>query len=129
MAIKSLDHLDTFTRSYITTAFWSSNDESDESGGDPLENNYDWTDLAPEALDKMIADCKAFEERNEDLLDQANCDSHAGHDFWLTRNHHGAGFWDGDYEEALGEKLTAAAHEFGECDLYVGDDGKIYLYP
>lgn len=51
----------------------------------------------------------------------------AMHDFWLTRNRHGAGFWDGDYEKADGEKLTELAHSFGEINLYVGDDGKIYM--
>jgi hypothetical protein len=47
------------------------------------------------------------------------------HDFWLTRNRHGCGFWDGSYKD-LGDRLTNAAQAFGECDLYVGDDGKIY---
>lgn len=27
---------------------------------------------------------------------------------------------------AFGDKLTTAAHECGERDLYVGDDGKIH---
>ena len=49
------------------------------------------------------------------------------HDFWLTRNRHGAGFWDGDYEEEAGKKLTEIAHSFGEVHPYVGDDGKIYI--
>jgi hypothetical protein len=43
---------------------------------------------------------------------------YAGHDFWLTRNHHGAGFWDGDWEQSAGEKLTALAESFGEFNLY-----------
>ena len=50
----------------------------------------------------------------------------AGHDFWLTRNHHGAGFWDGDWPEDVDEKLTEASHSWGEMDLYVGDDGRVY---
>lgn len=54
------------------------------------------------------------------------------HDFWLTRNHHGAGFWDGDYSESydagsIGEKLTAIADKFGEIWAYMGDDGLIYF--
>jgi hypothetical protein len=51
----------------------------------------------------------------------------AGHDFWLTRNGHGAGFWDGDWPEPLATVLTDAAHAFGELSPYVGDDGLIYL--
>jgi hypothetical protein len=54
-------------------------------------------------------------------------DFHVAHDFWLTRNHHGAGFWDGDYPEPLGKQLTELAHSYGECELYVGDDSKIYI--
>ena len=48
-----------------------------------------------------------------------------GHDFWLTRNGHGAGFWDRGLGE-LGQKLTEATKTFGTSDLYIGDDGKIY---
>ena len=50
-----------------------------------------------------------------------------GHDFWLTRNGHGAGFWDGDYEKEIGIKLTELSQQFGECHAYVGDDNKIYF--
>ncbi|QNP78372.1 hypothetical protein [Agrobacterium tumefaciens] len=50
----------------------------------------------------------------------------AGHDFWLTRCGHGAGFWDGDWPEPAASVLTTASEEFGNVDLYVGDDGQIY---
>ena len=119
---------DAFTRAYITCAVWSSTDESDEQGGEPLDKNYDASDLAPETLAKMIADCAAFQETNrKDLLPWS--DEQAGHDFWLTRNRHGAGFWDrGKQYDANGnaERLTNASHVFGEVYLYVGDDGRIY---
>ena len=49
------------------------------------------------------------------------------HDFWLTRNGHGAGFWDGDYDDEVGTELTKIAHTFKELDCYVGDDGKIHF--
>ena len=51
----------------------------------------------------------------------------AGSDFWFTRNRHGVGFWDGDWEEKIGCTLTEKANEFGECELYVEDDGLIYV--
>ena len=38
----------------------------------------------------------------------------AGHDFWLTRNGHGAGFWDGDWEQKIGQRATDASKRFGE---------------
>ena len=47
----------------------------------------------------------------------------AGHDFWLSRNGHGAGFFDGDWPEN-GDKLQAAAEKYGQVDLQV-DDGVI----
>ena len=46
------------------------------------------------------------------------------HDFWYTRNGHGTGFWDGDYEE--GHALTDIAHSFGEVYTYEGDDHLLY---
>lgn len=49
------------------------------------------------------------------------------HDFWLTRNGHGSGFWDsecwGEYQTVLTEK----SKEMGDCDAYLGDDGLIYF--
>ncbi len=53
-------------------------------------------------------------------------DEAAGHDFWLTRNGHGAGFWDGDWPEPAATRLTASSKKYGEFNLYLGDDGKIY---
>lgn len=93
-------------------------------------------DLAPEALARMIEDCRVFQSNNEHLLTEENlprcpgeCSvtEYAGHDFWLTRNGHGAGFWDGDWKEPAATILDKATEAFGECNLYVGDDGKLYL--
>lgn len=41
----------------------------------------------------------------------------AGHDFALTRNGHGAGFWDRGLGD-LGERLSGAARPFGESSCY-----------
>ena len=50
----------------------------------------------------------------------------AGHDFWLTRNGHGAGFWDGDYPESEETILTDAARTFGEyCITASGCGGTV----
>jgi len=49
-----------------------------------------------------------------------------GHDFWLTRQGHGAGFWDRGMGD-LGNKLTALAKDAGEVYTYVGDDNTICL--
>lgn len=90
----------------------------------PADRNYCWTDLAPETLQRMLDDCAKFEREN-DPADYPT--ENAGHDFWLTRNRHGAGFWENDFgTEEQCEKLTEAAHAFGEFNLFVGEDGLIY---
>jgi hypothetical protein len=130
-----MKNLDSFTRQYIATALWSSTDD----GGTPLDYNYSPDDLHPSALAKMIADCAKFQADNAQLLSDAyaadlpsrprdnDAQGSAGHDFWLTRNSHGAGFWDGDWS-TFGDALTTASEAFGESNLYVGDDGKIHTY-
>ena len=49
-----------------------------------------------------------------------------GHDFWLTRNGHGAGFWDRGLG-ALGSELSEAARSFGTVDVYEGGDNWLYF--
>ncbi len=52
--------------------------------------------------------------------------SSIGHDFWLTRNDHGAGFWDRSLGE-LGDNVSKISTELGGRDIYEGDDKKIYI--
>jgi hypothetical protein len=92
-----------------------------------MDDKHDVEDLAPEALAQMTRDCEAFQASQAEFLAQAGNEEQNGCDYWLTRNRHGAGFWDRGYDQKVGEGLTAAAHADGECYLYVGDDGKIYL--
>lgn len=112
-----------FAQAYVEAALWSSNTSSDDDT--PLDRDHNWTDIDEASLSAMIADCDKFQKEN-DLTGYHP--KYAGHDFWLTRNGHGAGFWENDYgTEAQCEALTKAADAFGECYLYLGDDGKIYL--
>lgn len=113
-----------FTEAYIECALWSSNDESRDNGGDPLDANYTAADIAPETLAKMEAACRAFQKQCAVDLRRLS-EEKAGHDFWLTRNGHGTGFWDRGYGE-LGDRLTEAAQAYGTVDLYIGDDGQIW---
>jgi hypothetical protein len=123
--------LDTFTLAYIEAALWSSTTDDDT----PMDRDYSRSDISPETLAKMIADCAWFQaEQAEWITDEYCNNSHrewgtngqAGHDLWLTRNGHGCGFWDGDWEEPAATKLDEAAKAMGEVNLYVGDDGRIY---
>lgn len=111
--------MDSFTKQYIETALWSSVDEN----GEPLDKNFSVNDIDPATMETMVADCKRFQTDYADWLG-GNDSERAGHDFWLTRNGHGAGFWDGNWP-IHGELLTKWSKMFGEFYLYVCD-GKIF---
>lgn len=111
---------------YIECALWSSTDNADDSGGAPLDKNYGPEDIAHETLMQMKRDCEGFQDDNAELLAESGLsDGQAGHDFWLTRNGHGAGFWDRGLGK-VGDALSKACKPYGSFNLYVGDDGKIY---
>ncbi len=119
-----IGHLDAFTLAYLECALWSSTDNSREDGGDPLDDNYGIEDMAQSTIDSAKEDCEAFQQAHAELIGDER--KRAGYDFWLTRNHHGAGFWDGDWPKEAGKVLTDAAHVYGSVNLYIGDDGLIY---
>lgn len=110
---------DTFTRAYIEAALWSSSDDN----GQPLDKAYGLENISKETLREISFDAQAFSKENSDFIKDSK---QAGHDFWLTRNGHGAGFDDGDYPERVAYRLTKSAQSYGEYHLYVGDDGLIH---
>jgi hypothetical protein len=128
--------LDDFTRGYIVAALWSTNDESDERGGEPLDKNYCYDNIDDDTATSMIEDCRKFQEQYAHLFPVGNAGSDgdgpytwaekAGHDFWLTRCNHGVGYWDGSWPEPAATTLTEACAKWKEVDLYVGSDGVIY---
>lgn len=95
-----------------------------ETGGMPLDENYGIEDIDEKTLAAMAADCADFQEYNAALLADYDLGT-AGHDFWLTRNGHGAGFWDGDYDTKDGEALTKASKVYGSVNLYT-HNGKVW---
>jgi hypothetical protein len=118
--------LDEFTRAYIEAALATSTDESDESGGVPLAKKYGIKHIAPETLWKMMGDAEAFQRDNAKDLRLRKVAIGAA-DFWLTREEHGAGFWDGDWDEPQATRLSEAAEAYGRFPLYV-HKGKIYAH-
>jgi hypothetical protein len=71
---------------------------------------------------ELDVDGKKSSIANRADLDEVNDTFHAtdaqhGHDFFLTRCGHGAGFWDRGYGE-LGRKLTDASHVYGDVYIY-----------
>lgn len=118
-----------FVKAYMQCAIWASLDDDDE----PLDASHDIDDIDDETVRCMTAECQAFIEANREDLDRVDRDyAHSGHDFWLTRNGHGTGFWDryygddSDLRDAY-ERLSEASKTYGECHLYVGDDGKLHI--
>jgi len=111
-----------FVDSYLETAIWASVDENGRS----LDRDYDARDFAEEDVRRAVEESNDFILANREDLELVGDESMHGHDFWLTRNGHGAGFFDRGYGEA-GDHLTASARAFREVMVYVGDDGALHF--
>lgn len=111
---------------YLNCALWSSMDED----GEFLDFSYDTWDIEPSERAKAQADCEDFvlqaKEVGIDLSLIGMSPQGIGHDLWLTRNRHGAGFWDRGLG-LVGERLSDIARLMGTVDIYVGDDGRLYF--
>lgn len=136
-----------FFDAYVECALWSSSGtisaedlalptfDGKEVGDDyQMDDHFGEDDISPDSLDQMLMECADFfnyceAEGIDPLPDYGRAQSGnaemSGHDFWLTRNGHGAGYWDRGLD--TGDVLTAAAKTFGSSDLYVGDDGLVYV--
>jgi hypothetical protein len=92
----------------------------------PEEYPGDYT-LAPCTLKAIEADCNKFQEENEALLEEFYEEFsawQAGFDFYLSRNGHGAGYFDrGNGYDAL----QKASRAFGPTEEYTGDDNLVYM--
>ena len=122
---------DAFALGYLECAVWADlrdhdgccpdGEPSDScSGGDSVDHTL-WTheDMTEQSLREQIGVCRDFQEANRASLDIARNelgrdDGCLGHDFWLTRNGHGTGFWDRGNEPVWGE-LTAASKPYGSA--------------
>lgn len=110
---------------YLTCAVCSSMNEDGES----LYDSYDLDDLDVETRLRMQSDCACFLAEAWEALSRVDmAASTVGNYFWLTRNGHGAGFWDLGLGE-FGERLTKAAKIHGSYDLYEGEgeEGEVKL--
>jgi hypothetical protein len=103
---------------YLECAAWADTPEDVEAG----------LDFSPCAEEYALADCMRFCGMAWQYISE-NDASQVGHDFWLTRNHHGAGFW--DRSELYGgddnaEKLTEIAQKFREVSVFE-HNGKLII--
>jgi len=112
------------TQAYLKCALWSSTDDE----GEPLDDRFSVWDIDEKSITRANEEVQDFLNLLEDeKIDWADewTEEQFGHDFWLTKNGHGAGFWDRGYD--LGGILTSWAKTFGSSYMYVGDDGKIHI--
>lgn len=127
---------DAFLSGYLSCAVWV--DVVDPDTFEYSDGSYTPDDIAPEALSVMVADARDFYRANRaalgafcrymsrDNLSLADAYNVAGYDLWLTRNGHGAGFWDAGAGR-IGDYLSDMARPLGEQLLYAGDDGRLYI--
>jgi hypothetical protein len=117
----------TAVAAYVKTALWATTAHDED--GDVDENldtlGYTIDDLTPAALADVEADVEGFVVSC--WADVRDLDpEQVGHDLLLTRDGHGAGFWDRGLGER-GDRLTAMAKPYGDSNFHVGDDGKIHV--
>jgi hypothetical protein len=150
----SQDDINQILNGYIECALWTEQerledevtiDTDDEEYDDmdgiekliQLKDKFDkktFTSFVSEDIDinskiEAYNDVKQFiKDAGDDAINEAINENglfKLGMDIWFTRNGHGAGFFDHNYENE--EKLINAGKKLKEKDLYVGDDGKLYF--
>ena len=122
----------------MTTLQWSSHIEVEKDGetvyfdGSDFEPTkelknrieHEWQDFENKALelgfDPEIHRTASYDPSQGTIWD------HVAHDWILTRNRHGSGFWDtGRYAPAMGKKLTDLAHTYSEINVFVDENGNL----
>ena len=110
--------LDEFTQGYLNAAEWLLDEEIDRS------EVHGWSN---DAILHAKGECEQFQRENAAELARyyevtGRDESDAGHDFWLTRNRHGAGFWGRESDpvnDPCLDALTEQSHAYGEIDTYL----------
>lgn len=119
--------VDEVLKHYMVAALWSSNDSDNED--QPFDRDYSTFDIDPATVESMKMDVVKFLTENKAALKESELsDDQIGHDFWLSRNGHGAGFFDHSLDPDIEKKLMNAAKAFKECNLYA-EDGKVKVDP
>ena len=131
----SLQHL-------VETLFWS---ETNEMVSQPFSETHSISGIEEKSLSELNRRFQEFVEEAEKKLTEKFGDSwssiddfytgsatggfYTEHDFILTVNGHGCGFWErGDWQDGVGELLRELADKYREIHPYVGDDGKVHIY-
>lgn len=111
----------------FNTLIW----QADTDDGTTLDyKGYDRSDIDPDQQEALVKRFRAFIDANSTAVGMYM--SHTGrdmsdvaHDYILTCNRHGAGFWDRCYcgkdKCYAGDVLTTAARAEGEIELFLAD--------
>lgn len=99
---------ETILHHYLHCALWT----------EELDYKFDIEHIAKFSVDQAKRDIELFVNKTEKLLDESELtEEQIGHDFWLTRNGHGSGFWDRDLGD-IGTQLTATAKDFKTLNVF-----------
>jgi hypothetical protein len=130
--------LEEMVNGYLECALWSTHAYLEEGEENPKtwdEHNYAVSDISEKGMKQATEDCEAFLKEALPLLTEEekrdtphySWESYLGHNFWLTREGHGAGFWDGRYEN--GDALTKLCKPWGNASdsMCLNEEGEIDL--
>ena len=147
-------NLNEILRGYIECALWTEEERlNDESTFDIDYEDYNDMDeiekiialkgkFDSKTFDSFISDDIDNDSKIDSYLDIKKFIEYAGEqavkeaidkngefqlwmDIWFSRNGHGSGFFDHDYDNE--EKLTNAADKLKQKNLVIGDDNKLYF--
>ena len=135
-------------RSYLATALWSSvvyaahecdcthcvanpgEQDHQQCDGAPADQFFSPEDLdhtsdAIQDLDSFMVEAREVIAENLEGDHIWSDETQIAHDFWLTRNGHGAGFWDrysrGTKGAAVGRMLSELSKNYGGLDVWPVD--------
>jgi hypothetical protein len=92
-------------------------------------DNRDIDEISPPSIKRARQDVKEFLAKAKPLLKKHKIvitDEQMGHDFWLSRNGHGAGFFDKDLG-GIEDELQKLAKGFKEINVFGEDADKIII--
>ena len=104
----------TVLNSYLLCALWT--EELD---------TFSISDIGASTIEAAKSDIGLFMHKVAHLITTDWNSEQIGHDFWLTRNHHGSGFWDRGYDN--GDEITKIAHTFKELNVWKSELDIIYF--
>lgn len=121
------DIADDFIAGYLRAAIFTGSHYPDPENMDdsrPMDSVHTIDDIPREIRKELETDCMDF--LNSCAFMMVENPERAGMDFHLTRNGHGAGFWDGNWPE-FGGDLTDRSRPYGSAEIYSDPTG-VYLH-